>query len=163
MTVDYPGLWVAGGVLTITVAAGAYTWRPRPDFRHISTIQNLPAPVNVVFVDIRLEQWRGEPYQECHVRLLTGSPGYATVVYPTFQDDTTDPRDAMAVVRRLTFEFAEDEEIDSFRIRIEGTTDNVLATYHVAERVQVSVSIDPDLIFDPGEPYEPEVRRIANA
>ena len=52
----------------------AYTWRPRSDFRHISTIQNLPAPVNVVFVDIRLEQWRGEPYQECHVRLLTGAP-----------------------------------------------------------------------------------------
>jgi hypothetical protein len=157
MTVDYPGLWVAGGVLTITVAAGAYTWRPRPDFRHISTIQNLPAPVNVVFVDIRLEQWRGEPYQECHVRLLTG-PGYATVVYPAFQDDTTDPRDAMVIVRRLTFEFREEEEIDSFRIRIEGTTDNVLATYHVAERVQVSVSIDPDLIFDPGEPYTEQQR-----
>ena len=50
----------------------AYTWRPRSDFRHISTIQHLPAPVNVVFVDIRLEPWRGEPYQECHVRLLTG-------------------------------------------------------------------------------------------
>ena len=142
----------------------AYTWRPRSDFRHISTIQNLPAPVNVVFVDIRLEQWRGEPYQECHVRLLTGSPGYATVVYPAFQDDTTDPRDAMVVVRRLTFEFQEDEMIDSFRIRIEGTTDNVLATYHIAERVQVSVSIDPDLIVTPpGEPpYEPELRRIAN-
>ena len=34
------------------------------------------------------------------------------------QDDTTDPRDGMVVVRRLTFEFREDEEIDSFRIRI---------------------------------------------
>jgi hypothetical protein len=69
------------------------------------------------------------------------------------------------VVRRLTFEFREDEEIDSFRIRIEGTTDNVLATYHVAERVQVSVSIDPDLIFDPDEPYtyeEPQLGRIAH-
>jgi hypothetical protein len=56
--------------------------------------------------------------------------------------------------------------IDSFRIRIEGTTDNVLATFHVAERVQVSVSIDPDLIVAPEEPYipaEPEMRRIANA
>ena len=70
----------------------------------------------------------------------------------------------MVVVRRLTFEFQEDEMIDSFRIRIEGTTDNVLATYHIAERVQVSVSIDPDLIVaPPGEPpYEPELRRIAN-
>jgi hypothetical protein len=71
----------------------------------------------------------------------------------------------MAITRRLTFEFAEEEEIDSFRIRIEGTTDNVLATYHIAERVQVSVSIDPDLIFEPDEPYtyeEPQQGRIAH-
>jgi hypothetical protein len=27
MTVDYPGLWVAGGVLTITVAAALMTWQ----------------------------------------------------------------------------------------------------------------------------------------
>jgi hypothetical protein len=27
MTVDYPGLWVAGGVLTITVAAAFMTWQ----------------------------------------------------------------------------------------------------------------------------------------
>jgi hypothetical protein len=142
----------------------AYTWRPRPDFRHISTVQNLPAPVNVVFVDIRLEAWRGEPYHQCQVRLLTGD-NHTNVVAPVFQDDSIDRRDAMAITRRLTFEFAEEEEIDSFRIRIEGTTDNVLATYHVAERVQVSLSMDPELIFDPDEPYtyeEPQQGRIAH-
>ena len=56
----------------------------------------------------------------------------------------------MAVVRRLTFEFPEEEEIDSFRIRIEGTTDNVLATFHVAERVQVSVTHRPGPDRGPG-------------
>ena len=69
----------------------------------------------------------------------------------------------MVIVRRLTFEFQEEEMIDSFRIRIEGTTDNVLSCFHVAERVQVSVSIDPELIVAPGEsPYDPEPQRITN-
>ena len=57
------------------------------------------------------------------------------------------------------------QEVAAAFWRIEGTTDNVLATYHVAERVQVSVSIDPDLIFDPDEPYtyeEPQLGRIAH-
>ncbi len=139
----------------------AYTWRPRSDFRHISKVQRLPAPVNVVFVDVRLESWRGEPYHECHVRLLTGT-GYATVVNPAFQDDSTDPRDGMAIVRRLTFEFPEEEMIDSFRIRIEGTTDNVLSCFHVAERVQVSVTIDPELIVEPENYQIVEPQRITN-
>lgn len=112
-----------------------YTWRPRPDFRHVSTIQTLPTPCNTIYVDLVLEQWRGTP-QTCNVRLLTGA-GYTTQVTPTVVDDRQDRRDATAITRRCTFNLP--SPVNSFRIRIDGTTDNVLDCFHVADRVQVSL------------------------
>jgi hypothetical protein len=116
----------------------AKTWRPRSDFRHISAVQTLPLPCNVVYVDVLLEQWRDAPYQTCVVKLLSGS-GFADVDTPTAIEDRIIPNDPSAMRRRCTFEL--DSPVMEFRIRIEGTTDNVLACSHVAERVQVSLGV----------------------
>lgn len=116
------------------------TWRPRSDFRHISTVQTLPAPCTTVYLDVRLEQWRGEPHHTFAARLLTGA-GHATILTPDSVEDRPDGRDPFAIVKRYTF--LPTDPISDFRVRLEGTTDNVLACYHVAERVQVSLTPIP--------------------
>jgi len=116
----------------------AYTWRPRSDFRHISTVQTVTTPVNTVYVDLMLEQWRGSPHHNVLCRLLTG-PGHTTQVVPATMSERTDPRDPLVVHRSYTFNLT--PATNSFRIRLEGTTDNVLACYHVAERLAVSLFV----------------------
>jgi len=117
----------------------ATTLRPRNDFRHISTWQNIPTPVDTVYVDMRLEAWRGGDFHTCDCFLLTDETPPETKISPKAVTDERDPYDPFTIVRRCTFEF--DVPITKFRIRMEGWTDNVLTCFHVAERVQVSVAI----------------------
>ena len=67
-TDEMPGIGVAANSRSLTS-------RPRSDFRHISTARATPGPVTTVYVDFRLESWRGPPYHTFIPRLLTGA-GY---------------------------------------------------------------------------------------
>ena len=115
------------------------TWRPRSDYRHISTAVTLPANTTNLEIDVRLESWRGAPHHTFAGKLLVGA-GYTTVVNPTtivVEPAPDDPENAVIYHLGWTSLMA----TNTFRLRMEGTTDNVLATYHVAERFH----IDPDL------------------
>lgn len=114
-------------------ASKVTTFRPRTDFKHVSATRTTPAPVDVVEVRTRLEGWdNGRHTFAC--RLLTGG-SFSTVVTPaSFEDrETEDPN---AIERRFFFELG--APISAYKIRMEGTTDNPLVTFHVAERVDVS-------------------------
>src|SRR5262249_18445250 len=73
------------------------THRSRPDLRHISTEQLIPTPVDTVWIDVRLEHWRGAPYHECDVFVLTGDPPTETKHEPEFYSDEPDPYDPLVI------------------------------------------------------------------
>jgi hypothetical protein len=111
------------------------TRRPRSDFRHISTILDFGAPVTAVQIDVRLEEWRGAPFHTFVLRLLVGA-GFATVENADVVEEWPAPDDPEnAIMRRYTFSGLTATNVA--RIRMEGTTDNVLTCFHVAERVHV--------------------------
>jgi hypothetical protein len=134
-TDEMPGLGVASNSRSLTT-------RPRPDFRHISTARTMPSPVNTVYADFRLESWRGPPYHTFTPRLLVGA-GYTGVQTPSLIEDEVDPDDPTVMVRRCTWSMAAlgGAPVSAYKIRMEGTTDNVLATYLVGERIDIGVSI----------------------
>jgi hypothetical protein len=111
------------------------TERPRADFKHISTVRTLPAPCDTVEVTVRLEYWDAA-HHTCAIKLLTGGT-FATVETADAVVDNATP-DPNAIVRKATFNIA--VPISAYKIQIEGTTDNVLVTYHVAERYDLAFS-----------------------
>lgn len=127
-TDEMPGIGVASNSQVLTT-------RPRSDYRHISLANVYPTPVNTVKVILRLEAWRGAPYHTVLCKLLTGA-GYATVVNPASFTDSIPPDDPSALVRTYVFTVS---AISAMKLRIEGTTDNVLAVYHVSERIQIGI------------------------
>ena len=134
-TDEMPGIGVASNSRSLTS-------RPRPDFRHISTARVMPTPVNTVYVDFRLESWRGPPYHTFTPRLLTGA-GYTSVRVPSLIEDEVDPDDPMCLIRRCTWNLAAlgGTAITAYKIRAEGTTDAVCACFHVGERIDIGVMI----------------------
>jgi hypothetical protein len=132
-TDEMPGIGVAANSRSLT-------HRPRSDFRHISTARIMPTPVSAVTVEVRLEAWRGAPFHTCVLRLLTGA-GYTTVRTPATVTDAAAPDDPNTIIRTAVWNLAAlgGAAISGFKIRIEGTSDNVLANYHVAERIDVDV------------------------
>lgn len=111
------------------------TSRPRADYKHISTARILPAACKTVTVATRLEYW--EATRHTHVcKLLTGDT-FATVVNANSFSDEKTP-DPAAIVRTYVFNIP--DGLTKFKIQQEGTTDNVLVTYHVAERYDLSYS-----------------------
>jgi hypothetical protein len=133
-TDEMPGLGVAA-------LSRMLTSRPRSDFRHISTARTTPGPVTTVYCDFRLESWRGPPYHTFTPRLLVGA-GYVNVRTPSLIQDEIDPNDPTTLVRSCTWNLAAlgGAAITSYKIRSEGTTDNVLATYLVGERVDIAIA-----------------------
>jgi hypothetical protein len=134
-TDEMPGIGVAAN-------SRALTGRPRSDFRHISIARTMPTAVNTVYCDFRLEQWRGDPYHSFTPTLLTGA-SYVTVCPPAIIEDEVAPDDPMSLIRRCTWDLAAlgGVEIMAYKIRSEGTTDNVLAGFLVSERVDIGVYI----------------------
>lgn len=115
----------------------AECWRPRSDFRHISYIRTTPA-VTTVTVDIRLEAWRGDAHHTHICKLLRGA-GFTTVVMPSATTTEVAPDDpSNAIIRHYTFTSL--AGLTTFRLRQEGTTDNVLTTYHVAEKIDIDLA-----------------------
>jgi hypothetical protein len=113
------------------------TWRPRPDFKHITNQRNLPVGLtsNSIDVDIRLEWWDPAVHQ-CTVKLLTG-PTFATVETYDHMDELTPVEDASARERKYTFNLP--APVGAFKVQIEGTTTTVLKTFHVAGRTYIAV------------------------
>jgi hypothetical protein len=119
----------------VGIRSQALTSRPRADFKHISTARTLPAPCLTVEVNLRLEYW--DPAHHTNVcKILTGA-GFTTVetADSIVTEATPDPK---AVMRRYVFNVS--PAISQYKIQIEGTTDNVLVTYHVAERYDIAHS-----------------------
>jgi hypothetical protein len=128
-----PGLGVSSN-------SRALTWRPRSDFRHISDIRTMPVAttVNTVYVDLRLESWRGTPHHTCVVKLEYGT-SYGSTATAGVITDLEAPDDPTALLRRCVFTFG--TPISSYKIRIEGTTDNVLTPFLVSQRIDVALTI----------------------
>jgi hypothetical protein len=114
------------------------TSRPRSDYRHISTARLPQVAVTSVRVTVRLEYWRGAPHHVHTLELLTGA-GYTTLRTPATVTDVVAPDDPQNAIIR-TYVFTGLPSITAFKIRQEGTTDNVVAVYHVADRVDVDLA-----------------------
>jgi hypothetical protein len=117
-------------------------WRPRADFKHISTILTRGTPEPAIYVELRTEAWRGAPYHTFTCKLLHGG-GYTTVRVPDVVSPIVlAPDDAGLNYSYIQkFKFIGMGAISSYRLRVEGTTDNVLATFHVAERFDYTNSV----------------------
>ncbi|RZN24768.1 hypothetical protein [Bradyrhizobium sp. Leo121] len=123
------------------------TWRPRSDFRHISAVRGPMSTINKITLDVRLESWRDaadyvaasnfSSNNHHHFRcfLLHGN-NYATMRPADVATAEVAPDDPNAVIFHLTYYGM--GNLTSYRFRMEGTTDNVLTTYHVAERLDVA-------------------------
>lgn len=111
------------------------TSRPRADYKHISTARVLPAPCDTVEVTVRLEYWDAAHHTNV-CKLLTGGT-FATVetADSVVNEATPDPG---AIIRRYIFNIP--SPISTYKIQFEGTTDNVLVTYHIAERYDLAFS-----------------------
>jgi hypothetical protein len=133
-TDEMPGFGVAANSRSLTS-------RPRPDFRHISTARTTPGPVTTVYIDYRLEGWRGPPYHTFTPRILTGA-GYTVVRTPSLIQDKVDPDDPTVLLRSCTWNLAAlgGVAISAYKIRSEGTTDNVNACYLVGERIDIAIA-----------------------
>ena len=108
-----------------------YTWRQRSDYKHISEVRTMPGTVTSVVVTLRAEAWKGAPFHTLLCKVRHGG-GYTTITNPTSTVTTVAPEDPDAIIRKFTFTGL---SITTYKIQIEGTTDNVLTCYHIAERV----------------------------
>ena len=102
---------------------------------YISAIITLKGPTNHLQVDIRVEAWKGAPHHTLATKLLTGA-NYLTVTLPSTTIAEPAPDDPL---NALIYHYGWTglPNISTFRLRLDGTTDNVLQTYHVAERFHI--------------------------
>lgn len=104
---------------------------------HVSTVRTLPAPATTVEVILRARHWSAADHA-LQVELLTGA-GYATV--ETADATTAMPEPATPdklMTRKFVFNLA--APVTSYKIKITGTTSDVLNHYYVAERTDVAYS-----------------------
>jgi hypothetical protein len=136
-TDEMPGIGVASN-------SRQYTERLRKTMCHISTARTMPVAktVNTVYVDFKLEGWRGPGYHTFVPRLLTGA-GYVTMRTPSLIEQEVNPDDPTTIFFRCTWNLAAlgGTALTAYKIRCEGTTDNALAPFVVSERVDVGVFI----------------------
>ena len=111
------------------------TERPRADFTHITTAHMLPTPCDQVEVTERLEYW--DPARHTAACTLLVGSGYGTAKTPDAVVDIATP-DPNAILRRWTFNLT--SAVSSYKIKTVGHTNNVLVTYHVAERYDLAFS-----------------------
>ena len=140
-TVDsMPGFGVASNSRT-------RTRRPGSTMVHISEIRQMPpaTTINNVKVDVRLESWRGAPYHTFACKILRGAT-YATVELPDSTTVQVAPDDPNALLISYMFTLA--APVSTYRIRMDGTTDNVAACFHVASRSDVAYTVNDRRSFD---------------
>jgi len=136
-TDEMPGIGVAAN-------SRQYTERLRQTMCHISKARTMPVAktVNTVYVDFKIEGWRGPGYHTFLPRLLTGA-GYTTMRTPSLIEEEPNPEDPTTVYFRCTWNLAAlgGTALTGYKIRCEGTTDSALAPFIVSERVDVGVFI----------------------
>jgi hypothetical protein len=117
-----------------------YTWRPRADFTHISEVRDMPGAgtINTVEVRLRLEGWLGGPDHTCTVKIRTGS-GFSVIETADAVTDEQAPDDENAIYRNCLFTLGSVQ--GEYQIEIEGTTDNVVECFHVAQRIDVAYTV----------------------
>ena len=111
------------------------TWRPRSDFKHISEDRTFPSSSKVQ-ADFRIEAWRGAPFHSILFRLCHGA-GFTTLRAPDVLSSEQSPDDPTGKTRIFHCTWTGMGALTTCKFRIEGTTDNVLTTYHVAERFDI--------------------------
>ena len=115
------------------------TRRARTDMKHISKQYTVDSSNNVV-VDVRLEGWRGGPYHTEVTKLLWGDSPENTETYDTLVEiDAPDDPTGNTIIRTYTFSGLSADTY--YRVRIEGTTDNALQTWHIAERTSITTTV----------------------
>jgi hypothetical protein len=112
------------------------TRRPRSDKRHISEPVTCPSS-NKVTAKIRLENWFSDRHSFA-IRLLTGA-GYTTVRIPDTDVREVAPDDPRALLVTAVWNLG--TPVTSFRVRMEGTTNNIHVLDHVAQRVTIEESV----------------------
>ena len=103
-------------------------------FDHVSEIRTMPAAVDTVELQLRLENWDAALHTATPT-ILTGA-AFGTIETPDAVVDTPDPRDPDAIIRTATFNLA--GPVPAYRIRIAGATTDTAKHFHVAERVDVA-------------------------
>ena len=111
--------------------------RPRSDFRCITQTRTVPTgqTANRVILVYRLEWWRGVGHHTFVPRLRsrTTPTGASTTTSPISITDIPAPDDPVnTILRTAVFDF-KNAPIVGFKEDFSGTTDNVVACYHVAE------------------------------
>lgn len=109
------------------------TTRPRTDFKHVATAHDFPGACSRVEVTVRLENY-DEARHDLTAALLVGA-GYATVETPDLVSDEPTP-DPKAILRTFVFNLAAPQS--SAKLRLSGTTNSALVTFHVAERYDLA-------------------------
>lgn len=117
----------------VGIRSEARTERARPDFKHISTARPQAVPVDTVEVTFRLEGW--DPARHTAVAKLLVGAGFTTVEAHDVVE-TTPTNIPNAIIRKWTFNLA--APVSNYKIRLDGTTDNVLVQFHGAERFDLS-------------------------
>ncbi len=122
---DMPGLDIAGSEVT--------TWRPRTDFTWISQEFDLGAGIttDTVQVDVRVEAY-DETDHDIDAVILSGA-GEAVEVADSVAVEA-DPYDPEAFIKRYVFNLADPTQV--YRIKLSGTTNSSVKTFHVANLFQ---------------------------
>ena len=114
-----------------------YTWRPRSDLTHISEERIMPTAVDSATVTLRIENWRDSPHHSLTCALLKGASFDTTHDAASVADEVA-PDDPDAIIRKVSFTSL--GSISAYKIKITGTTDNVLTPFHVAERIDIALA-----------------------
>jgi hypothetical protein len=111
--------------------ATTQTARPALTFEHYSLPRSLAAPHTQIQVQALLEGWDAA-HHTCAMTLISGSTTYT----PSGVADTV--VDAASIRRTATFTI-NSPGISGYVIKIAGTTDNPMTTFHVSERLDIAI------------------------
>lgn len=123
---------------TLGSASTVTAWRPRTDFKQVSPPIALPTLCDEVEIRVEVEAWDDDRH-DVQCKLLVGA-GHSTVVTAAAVEERVLPDATIAGAlvtdrKEFRFAFALSPARDSIRVKIEGTTDNALVTYHVSGTV----------------------------
>ena len=121
--------------LTLGSASTVTAWRPRTDFKQVSPPIDLSTDCDEVEIRVEVENW-DDARHDVNCKLLVGAT-YATTVTSNAVEERALPDLAIAgelITNRKEFRFTFTlaPAASKMRVKIEGTTDNALVTYHVS-------------------------------
>lgn len=106
-------------------------FRPKTEFKHVSTERTLAAPSDLIHVITDLDGFDSD-HHDFEVKLVTDGPTTETA------DSVTDVAMPGGFTRRTSV-FELGEAVDAYQIVLEGSTDTVLVPFLVSERVDIAL------------------------